>query len=88
MYKISDEEKVLVIKNWLVQEGLLLIETFMHERKGRNVKPQREYPQSMRQQISSHATIIQYVHCNTKNYKGRAMKSVQEWIGRLQTKVG
>ena len=33
VYQIIDEERVLVIKNWLGQEGLLLMETFKLEEK-------------------------------------------------------
>ena len=31
--KISDEERILIIMNWLDQEGLLLMEIFMQEEK-------------------------------------------------------
>ena len=39
-YKKGDEEKVPIIKNLLVWEGLLLMETFTQEEKFRNEKPQ------------------------------------------------
>ena len=41
-YEISDEGKVLIIKKWLGQQGLLLIKKHSHKKEKRNIKPQRD----------------------------------------------
>ena len=79
-YELTDEEKVLVIKNWLGREGWQLKKTFTNEKKENCNTAKGLF--SVLHQSSSHAIIEQYCICilQTKEKEPRICLGVDHQI--------
>ena len=83
MFKVTEEEEVPIIKNWLGREGLRFIQTFTNNWK-ETCKTVKELFSPFSEKFKLHCidTTSSLQYCTLQSHG-----SVQEWMGRLHVKV-